>query len=116
MDSEKNTAMDSVSKEEAYLEAEKKVKSLRSFYIHTFIYTIINVFVSWRIIWESMEDGLSFKQALSNGDTYSLWIIWGFFLLIQAINVFSSVSIFGYQWEKRKIKQYMDEEIRGRNS
>ena len=116
MDDEKNTAKNRVSKKEAYLEAQRKVESLRSFYKHLLIYITINFLVSWRIIWESMEDGLSFKQALSEGDAYTLWIIWGFFLLIQAINVFSSISIFGSRWERRKIKQYMDEETHMQNS
>ncbi|MGH1388470.1 2TM domain-containing protein [Kordia sp.] len=116
MNNEKDTAMHRASKKEAYLEAQRKVESLRSFYKHLAIYITINLLVSGRIIWESMEDGLSFKQALSEGNTYTLWIIWGFFLLIQAINVFSSVSIFGSRWERRKIKQYMEEETRMQNS
>lgn len=107
---------DMANKTEAYAMAEIKVKSLRSFYIHTCIYVIINLLVSSRIVWESMEQGLSFKQALVNGDVYTLWIIWGFVFLIHAMNVFSLISIFGYQWEKRKIKQYMDEETRTYNS
>ncbi|WP_298518371.1 2TM domain-containing protein [uncultured Kordia sp.] len=104
-----------IHKSEAYIEAQKKVASLRSFYKHVAIYIFVNLFISFREHFHNMEAGATIKSSLKDGDLYTLWIIWGFVLLIHGMNVFSSINIFGAQWEKRKIKQYMDEETRSEN-
>ena len=99
---------------ESYLRAKKKVDSLRGFYRHLLVYLLINLFFSGRIFYEHLEENLRLEDIFSDGNVYSLWIIWGFILVIHGFNVFSSINIFGYKWEQRKIKQYMNEETHNR--
>lgn len=97
-------------KEEAYLRAKKRVASVRGFYTHFAIYVLMNIFVTSRTIYERMEDGFSLRNAFSDEDVYMLWIVWGIGLVIHGINVFSSSSIFGQNWEEQKIKEYMGQD------
>lgn len=94
---------------ESYLRAKKKVDSLRGFYRHLLVYLLINLFFSGRMFYEHLEENLRLENIFSDGNVYSLWIIWGFILVIHGLNVFSSISILGQKWEQRKIKQYMNE-------
>ena len=97
---------------DAYESAKKRVESLRRFYKHLTIYVLVNLFVSFRELFHNMEAGATIKNSLSDGDVYTLWIIWGFIVLIHGMNVFSSINLFGHKWEERKIQQYMNEEAR----
>jgi hypothetical protein len=99
-------------KEDAYLRAKKRVDSVRGFYIHLAIYILMNLFITSRRIYEFMEDGFSFVNSLSQEDVYTLWIVWGIGLAIHGINVFSSSSLYGQNWEERKIREYMNEDAR----
>ena len=107
-----NNIDDQKSKSDAYIRAKKRVESLRGFYIHLAVYIVINSFITLRNIFEYVENGFTVKDAFSDGDTYTLWIIWGLGLLIHGINVFTYASIFGQNWEEKKIQKYMDEDAR----
>ena len=95
--------------ENKYLRAKKRIDQLKKFYKSVMIYVIVNFFISFFKVRNYMDNGDSFLEALSNFDTYIVWIIWGFFLLLQAVKTFKADAFLGKNWEERKIKEYMNE-------
>ena len=83
-----------------YLEAAKRVKRLKGFYIHAAVYVLVNLF----IIAQNVKSGAS----LSNMDNYWTAIFWGVGLLGHGISVFLPNMIMGKDWEERKIRDLMN--------
>ena len=83
-----------------YLEAQKRVKTLQGFYIHSAVYLLVNLF----IIGQSVQRGSS----LSDLDNYWTAIFWGVGFLGHAISVFLPNIIMGKDWEERKIRELMN--------
>ncbi|KIA90157.1 2TM domain-containing protein [Kaistella jeonii] len=83
-----------------YLEAQKRVKRLKGFYIHAVVYVLVNLF----IIAQNVESGAS----LSNMENYWTAIFWGVGLLGHATSVFLPNMLMGKDWEERKIRELMD--------
>lgn len=88
-----------------YYEALKKVKRIKGFYTHAFVYLIINlIFVVINI------------QNLDEGESYFQWhnfitaFFWGIGLLAHGLSVFLPGMILGSDWEERKIKELMEKE------
>jgi hypothetical protein len=90
-------------KEEAYLRAKKKVDSIKGFYWHLAVYLVINSFIVTLVVTNVNVGVLSF-EALSTP------IFWGIGLVFHFLGVFGSDFLFGQNWEKRKIKEFMDKE------
>lgn len=99
-------------KTQRYLRAEKKVNELKGFYIHLLVYICVNIFISYRVISENMEDGDTFQEAFFNLGTFIVWLAWGVGIAFHAFNVFVDNGILGRNWEERKIQEYMEEEER----
>lgn len=83
-----------------YLEAAKRVKRLKGFYIHAVVYVLVNLF----IVIQNVKSGAS----LSNMDNYWTAIFWGVGLLGHGMSVFLPNMIMGKDWEERKIRELMD--------
>ncbi len=88
-------------KEEAYLRAKKKVDSLIGFYWHFAVYIVVNIFL---IIIIGVNAGFS------GFGPYATATFWGIGLFFHFIGVFGPDVFFGKDWEKRKIKEFMDKE------
>lgn len=92
-------------KEASYYEAYKRVKKIKGFYTHLFVYVIINIMIA-----------IGNVQRLDAGESYFQWhnfytaIFWGIGLLAHALSVFLPNFILGSKWEERKIQEYMDKE------
>lgn len=99
---EKNEPSD-FRREEAYLRAKKKVETLVGFYWHLAVYIIVNAFLILLI-------GLYSGDGFRGFGTYATAIFWGIGLLFHFLGVFGPDFIFGKDWEKRKIKEFMDKE------
>ncbi|MGH1388468.1 2TM domain-containing protein [Kordia sp.] len=99
-------------REERYLRAQKRVESIRGFYIHLVVYICINIFISYRQITENIDKGDTFQEALSDIENYSVWLAWGIGLAFHAFNVFVKKGILGRSWEERKIEEFMNEDER----
>lgn len=88
-----------------YLEAKKRVKKLKGFYIHLTIYVLVNLMIV-----------LINYQDLKPGESYFKWenfitlFFWGIGLLAHAMSVFVPQFVLGKNWEERKIKELMDKE------
>jgi len=95
--------MKNYKKEDNYLRAKTKVKKIKGFYIHLAVYMIINGLL---IITNTLANGWDgFKSSLL---TTSLF--WGIGLFFHWYGVFGKDVLFSKEWEKRKIKELMDEQ------
>lgn len=84
--------------DEAYKKAKEKVENIKGFYIHFFIYILINAFLAILNLVTS-PDHIWFYWPLLG---------WGIGLLAHFMSVFVFDGMFGKQWEDRKVKEYMD--------
>jgi uncharacterized integral membrane protein len=86
-----------------YQQALKQVKKIKGFYIHLFVYLIINlIFVI--INFQNLDQGESYFQ----WKNFATAICWGIGLLAHALSTFLPLWIFGLNWEDRKIKEFME--------
>jgi len=83
-----------------YMEAKRKVKEMKGFYIHLFVYVIVNLF----LISRNVQQG----DNLNDLDNYWTAIFWGIGVLVHAIRVFVPNVILGRDWEERKTRELMD--------
>ncbi len=83
-----------------YLEAKKRVKSLKGFYIHFAVYILVNIFL--------IANNMKKTNDLTNIENYWTAIFWGIGLIGHASSIFLPNLIFGRDWEQRKIKELMD--------
>ncbi|MGV6829890.1 MAG: 2TM domain-containing protein [Flavobacteriales bacterium] len=85
--------------EKKYLRAKEKLDKIKSFYIHLTIYLIMTPFFLY----------LNYK---SGGFPWALFPIlgWGMGILGHASEAFGYNPIFGKNWERNKIKKYMNDE------
>ncbi|WP_411894582.1 2TM domain-containing protein [Winogradskyella sp. A2] len=88
-------------KEEAYIRAKKKVESLLGFYWHLAVYIVVNLFL---IILIGVNAGFH------GFGPYATAVFWGIGLFFHFFGVFGPDFFFGKNWEKRKMKEFMDEE------
>jgi len=82
-------------KEEKYKEARKRVKDLKGFYSHLFVYIAVNL-------------GLFIINLLWSRDNW--WFVyplvgWGIAVLINGIMVLGVGSLFSSDWEEKKVKE-----------
>lgn len=88
-----------------YKEAEKRVRRIKNFYIFTFIYVFVNIFILV-INYRELRPGQTIWQL----KYFALPIFWGIGLVGYAISIFVPGAILGSNWEERKIKQLMEKE------
>ncbi|SHH40316.1 2TM domain-containing protein [Winogradskyella jejuensis] len=88
-----------------YIEAKKRVSQLKWFYIHLAAYLVVVTFVIWNLL--IIEDTPYTDAILAIN--YSTVVIWGFFVVLNAIKVFKGRSLFNKKWEEKKIKEFMGE-------
>ncbi len=86
--------------DERYKAAKERVSEIKSFYVHLFIYVIVNL-------------GLFLLNILTSPT--ALWFYWPLFgwgigLIAHAVSVFGLKGIIGKDWEEKKIKEIMDRE------
>lgn len=84
-----------------YLEAKKRVKRIKGFYIHALIYVLVNVGL---IITNTSVGKIGFNSI----DTYWTAIFWGIGLAGHGLSVFLPNMILGKNWEEEKIRELMN--------
>lgn len=84
-----------------YLEAKKRVKRIKGFYIHALIYVLVNLGI---IMTSTSVGGSGFKSI----DTYWTAIFWGIGLAAHGLSVFLPNLILGKNWEEEKIRELID--------
>lgn len=95
-----------------YLRAKKRTDMIRKFYKHLAVYVIVNTIISFYKVRDYMRDGDSFEEAFLQLDTFIVWLVWGVFVILQAVRTFKSNVILGADWEEKKIREYMNENNR----
>ncbi len=94
-----------------YLKAKKRVEKIKGFYIHFGVYIAVNIFISGIIIYGlTYEDDENYREAFSNFGVYSTWIFWGIGVVFHWMGVFGFSSMFGKNWQERKLKEILDKE------
>lgn len=86
-----------------YLEAKKKVKKLKGFYIHLTIYILVNLLIVFINI-RDLKPGESYFKF----ENFITLFFWGIGLLAHAMSVFVPQFVLGKNWEERKIRELMD--------
>ena len=86
-----------------YLEAQKQVQKIKSFYTHLIIFIIVNAFIIIKKT-QNIDEGESIWHA------FKLAFFWGIGLVFHGLKTFDVKPIFGKNWEERKIKEMMDKE------
>lgn len=83
-----------------YLEAQKRVKRLKGFYIHATVYVVVNLFLI----------SINVKSDNDHLNINNFWtaIFWGVGLLGHGLSVFLPNFILGKNWEEKKIRELMD--------
>jgi cell division protein FtsW (lipid II flippase) len=92
-----------IQKGERYFAAQKRVKSIKGFYVHFTVYVFVNIFLSFQIY-------LSSKNEFWRWESFSPALFWGIGLLAHGTSVFGSNLLFGKNWEERKIKELMEKD------
>ncbi len=85
---------------EKLLEAKKRVKALKDFYGHVVVYVVVN-------------SGLFLINLITSPDVWWFYwpvIGWGIGLAIHGITVYTDQTVFGKEWEEKKIKEIMDKD------
>jgi hypothetical protein len=90
-------------KSEAFKFAQRKVKRIKSFYIHLSIYIVLNIYIGI----QAYLDG-GFDAIIEN--FIGMGMIWGVGVFIHWYNVLGKDFVFNKEWEKRKIKELINED------
>ncbi|SHF81742.1 2TM domain-containing protein [Flavobacterium fontis] len=85
---------------DAYQKAKQQVADIRGFYIHFFVYLLVNLF---------------FLVVNLRYSPHHIWFFWpafgwGIGVLFHGLRVFSFSSSWGKSWEERKIREFMEKE------
>jgi len=86
--------------------AYKRVKRIKGFYIHAFVYVLVNAF----IILSTFNRSMIGSEVFFKWDTFATAAFWGIGLLAHGLSVFGRNIFFSDDWEERKIKEFMDKD------
>lgn len=86
--------------------AYKRVKRIKGFYIHAFVYVLVNAF----IIVSSFNRSLLGNEVFFRWETFSTALFWGIGLLAHGLSVFGRNLFFSADWEEKKIQEFMDKD------
>lgn len=89
---------------EKYLEAKKRVKDIKDFYIHLAVFLIVITIIV-------LINVVTFTSGSSDNGEWNFWFLfpfgfWGFAVLMHGLRTF--VFGGGSSWEARKIKEVMN--------
>lgn len=96
--------MTTIDDDARYRAAKSRVNQLRGFYVHLTVFVCVNAFL---IILNLITT------------PHSLWFYWvtlgwGIGLVAHALQVYGTFTIFGKDWEDKKIREYMNREPQAR--
>jgi 2TM domain len=88
--------------DDRYRAAKSRVAQLRGFYVHLTTFIVVNAF-------------LLVLNLLTDADNlWFYWVLlgWGIGLVAHALQVYGSFTIFGKDWEERKVQEYLKRDER----
>ena len=88
-----------VKENEKYKKAKERMKEIKDFYGHLFVYIIVNIGI------------FIINYIVSPGTYWFYWVLigWGIGLAVHWVQVFGVGKILGEKWEEKKIKEIMKE-------
>ena len=86
-----------------YLEAKKRVKRIKGFYIHLLVFVCVNLFIAYINVQNLRPDESYFKL-----ENFFTLIFWGVGLAAHGLSVFLPNMILGKNWEEEKIRELMN--------
>ena len=90
-----------------YLNAKKRVKQVKGFYIHALVFVLVNAFIIMMKVINGQhvagEPQIKISQFLTI-------IIWGVGLVAHGLSVFLPNFILGKNWEEKRIRELMDKD------
>lgn len=92
--------------DDRYELAYKRVKKIKGFYTHVWVYVFVNAF----IIISSFNRSAIGSEVFFRWETFSTALFWGIGLLVHGLSVFGKNIFFGQDWEERKIKEFMEKD------
>lgn len=95
--------------------AQNRLEKLKRFYNHLFVFLVINCLIIGFKVSNNLHSWDAFASDLFSFSTLSTPLIWGVVLAIHAFSVFVFPKLIGYDWEARKIEQFMNEEMQSKN-
>lgn len=85
-----------------YLEAKKRVKRIKGFYIHLLVYVCVNILIA-SINYHDLKPSESYFQIKN----FLTLFFWGIGLLANGMSVFLPGFLLGNNWEEKKIRELM---------
>lgn len=85
----------------------KRVKRIKGFYIHAFVYVLVNAFILIAIYKDSVDGS---TIVFAKWETWSTALFWGIGLVAHGLSVFGRNIFFGANWEEKKIREFMDKD------
>ena len=104
----KHMNLDKSKTNQSYIRAKEKVELIRKFYKHLVVYVLVNIIISTYKMIDYMDGGYTFDEAFFQLDIFIVWMIWGVFVVLQAVRVFGSNVFLGKDWEDKKIQEMMN--------
>lgn len=86
--------------------AYKRVKRIKGFYVHLFIYLLVNSFI---ILSKYNEDSIG-DANFWEWQSWNTVFFWGIGVLAHGLSVFGDNLFFGAKWEQKKIKELMNKD------
>ena len=88
---------------EKYLQAKEQLGKIYGFYVHLFVYIVVNLF----IIAGNYDSDLSVFDAIFSWATLGTAVFWGIGLVSHWSRVFGKNLLFNKSWEEKKIQEFM---------
>ncbi|EKT2068294.1 2TM domain-containing protein [Flavobacterium psychrophilum] len=98
--------LSNISSNTRYDRALKRVKRIKSFYIHLLVYILVNAF----FLCSSYLRHQSESEIFWRWETFSSGLYWGVGLVAHGISVFGKNIFFGNEWEEKKIKALIEKD------
>ena len=98
--------METYENDPKYYRARKRVREIKGFYGNLASYIIINMFF------------LILNLMTTPDHLWFYWPMlgWGLGVMFHGLRVFNVMPFFGKDWERRKIREFMEEDAKNRNS
>ncbi len=91
----------SLSQQEKFIVAQKKVKNIKGFFVHATVFVFVNMFII-------AASGFDDVQSLFTTDPYMTALFWGIGLAAHGMSVFGQDFIFGKNWEEKEIQNILN--------
>lgn len=90
---------------EHYKIAKKRIKEIKSFYIHLTVYILVNTFLFFR-----KANFFNHSDINIDFENFTVPFFWGIGLAAHWISVFGPDFFLGKNWEEKKIQELMDKD------